>query len=82
MLSAPVPFMTVTPGSGEETIAVGWGRDRVVVVSLGECFVVIRMGRSVSLVVGMMSGVNTSEEPLVTTRRTGWKSTTGSFGGW
>lgn len=81
-LSASVPFMIVTPRPGEETTAVGLGRDRVVVVSLGEYFVVIRMGRSVSLVIGMMTGVNTSEEPLVTTRRTGWKSTTGSFGGW
>lgn len=54
--------MTVTPRSGEETIAVGWGRDRVVIVSLGECFAVIRMGCSVRLVVGMMSYVNTSEE--------------------
>lgn len=62
-LSASVPFMMMTLGSGEETTVVGWGRDRVVVVSLGECFVVIRVGSLVSLVAGMMSGVDTTEEP-------------------
>lgn len=55
--------MIVTPRPGEETTAVGLGRDRVVVVSLGECFVVIRVGSLVSLVAGMMSGVDTTEEP-------------------
>ena len=59
-LSASVPFMMMTLGSGEETTVVGWGRDRVVVVSLGEYFVV---GRVVSLVAGMMSGVDRTEEP-------------------
>lgn len=67
-LSASVPFMMMTLGSGEETTVVGWGRDRVVVVSLGECFVVIRVGSLVSLVAGMMSGVDTTEEPFDTTR--------------
>ena len=50
--------MIVTLGSGEETTVVGWGRDRVVVVSLGEY-----------LVIGMMTGVNTSEEPARRHRR-------------
>lgn len=38
------------------------GRDGVVVVSLGEYFVVTRMETAVSFSIGMMSGMDTSEE--------------------
>lgn len=61
-LVGSVPFLTVTSGSGEETTAVDLGRDGVVVVSLGEYFVVTRMETAVSFSIGMMSGMDTSEE--------------------
>lgn len=64
-------FVKVTPGLGEVTAAVDLGRDRVTVGSLGRPFVVVRMETLVGLEVGVMSGVDASEEALATTRRTG-----------
>lgn len=71
LLVTVVTFGKVTPGSGEETPAVDLGKAWVTVLSLGRCFVVIRMGALVRLVVGVMLRVGRPEESLVTTRRTG-----------